>query len=237
MSVPTVSLNEATPDGGDYKRDGDNRIREYKTQNRQVVGVDHKYESSGQDADMGKHNQVSLLEQDGTGVTGAEGKPVLYAKTVSGKAELVFRDEDDDDVQITSDGALVGATAQSIIAIIYPVGALYFTLKNENPGTTLGIGTWVAFGAGKMFVGINAADGDFDTIEETGGAKEVTLSVAEMPAHVHNETYYSNEGAQGFPGSTNAGTTNVYPSDSTGGDGAHNNLPPYIVLYAWKRTV
>ena len=110
MSIPTVVLNEAIPAGGDKVREGDNRIIEYKTQNREVMGVDHKYESSGQDADMGKHDQVSLLEKADIGV-GAEGKPILGAQTVGGKAELVFTDEDNNDIPITSAGSLVALPA------------------------------------------------------------------------------------------------------------------------------
>lgn len=109
MSVPTVSWSESTPAGSDNINAGDNKIRELKTQIREVIDVDHKFDSSGQDADMGKHDQVSLLEKADIG-TGAEGKPILGAQTVSGKAELVFTDEDDNDVQVTSGGKLGAAT-------------------------------------------------------------------------------------------------------------------------------
>ena len=60
--------------------------------------------------------------------------------------------------------ALVGA---------YPVGSIYMNATvATNPGTLLGFGTWVAFGAGKVPVGINSGDSDFDTVEETGGSKD-----------------------------------------------------------------
>lgn len=106
MTVPTTSWDETSPAGSQDISLGDNRIRELKTQIREVVDVDHKFDSSGQDADMGKHNKVSFLEAADIG-TGATGKPILGAQTVSGKAELVFTDEDDNDVQITSAGKLV----------------------------------------------------------------------------------------------------------------------------------
>jgi len=106
MSVPTVSWDETSPAGSQAISLGDNRIRELKTQIREVVDVDHKFDSSGQDADMGKHNQISFLEQADIG-TGAEGKPILGAQTVGGKAELVFTDEDDNDIQITSAGYIL----------------------------------------------------------------------------------------------------------------------------------
>lgn len=103
MTVPTVALDETKPAGSRSIKLGDNDIREFKTQVREVMDIDHKFDSSGQDADMGKHDQVSLLEKADIG-TGAEGKPILGAQTINGKAELVFTDEDDNDIQVTSAG-------------------------------------------------------------------------------------------------------------------------------------
>lgn len=109
MSIPVVSLDETAPAGSESLNQGDNRIREYKTQNRQVLDVDHNYPTSGQSADAGKHKKVSLLEQADLG-TGAEGKPILGAQTIGGKAELVFTDEDNNDIQLTNAGKINGAS-------------------------------------------------------------------------------------------------------------------------------
>lgn len=105
MSVPTTALDENTPNNGTIINQGDDAIRTHKKQVREIVGADHKYESSGQDADMGKHNKVSFLEQADLG-TGADGKPILGAQITSGKAELVFTDEDNNDIQITTLGKI-----------------------------------------------------------------------------------------------------------------------------------
>ena len=105
MSTPTVSWSEATPIGTDYIRVGDDRIRELKTQIREIITVDHKMDSSGQAATWGHHEQVTLIEAADIG-TGAVGVPILGAQTAGGKAELVFTDEDDKDVQLTSAGKL-----------------------------------------------------------------------------------------------------------------------------------
>ena len=51
MTIPTVSISETTPAGSEALNLGDNRIREYKTQNREILEVNHVYPSSGQDAD------------------------------------------------------------------------------------------------------------------------------------------------------------------------------------------
>jgi len=104
-NVPTVSLDETSPAGSQAISLGDNRIREFKTQVREIMEIDHKYESSGQDADMGKHKQCTFIEAADIG-TGAEGLPILGGQTAGGKAELTFTDEDDNDIQITKAGAL-----------------------------------------------------------------------------------------------------------------------------------
>ena len=248
MSIPTVSLDETTPAGSEYIRDGDNRIREYKTQNREIMEVDHKYESSGQDADMGKHSQVSLIEAADIG-TGAEGLPILGAQTADGKAELCFTDEDDNDVQMTKSGHINYEEVQNvsdeakaaIIAWLYPVGSIYISTLSTNPGTLLGTGTWAAFGAGKVLVGLNAADSDFNEAEETGGAKTHTLTSDEVPAttvDIVGRESGSSGSACVAAHTVNDGTPHTIEDAGTvqGGAGAHNNLQPYIVVYMWKRT-
>jgi hypothetical protein len=65
------------------------------------------------------------------------------------------------------------AAFTDIANFIYPVGSIYVNATNNtNPGTLLGFGTWVAFGAGRVPVGFNASDPLFDSAEETGGSKD-----------------------------------------------------------------
>jgi len=236
MPIPTVPLNEAYPAGAHYIRDGDDRIREYKIQNRQILEIDHIYPSSGQDDDCGKHKQLTLIEQADIG-SGSEGYAALGAQTVDGKPELVYTDEDDNDVQITKDGA-INLSAEdlkaSLLNIFMPVGFIYISTVSTNPGTYLG-GTWTAFGTGRVLVGYNAADGDFNEVEKTGGAKTHTLTTDQMPAHTH--TVPITRSGNYSSGGTSSGTTSAATTtSSTGGGSAHNNLQPYIVVYMWKRT-
>jgi len=128
---------------------------------------------------------------------------------------------------------------QQVLQTIYPVGSIYINATNPtNAGTLLGFGTWAAFGTGRVPIGIDASDTDFDTAEETGGSKTHTLTTAEMPAHTHTITVYNESGSpDGFVGGDSSDEAIGTPStNSTGGGGAHNNLQPYIVVYMWKRT-
>ena len=105
-------------------------------------------------------------------------------------------------------------------------------------------GTWAAWGAGRVPVGVNTSDSDFSTVQKTGGEKTHTLSTNEIPSHSHTIRSGWSENSPGndayryqFWGKNdlswkggNLGT------GSTGGGGAHNNLQPYITVYMWRRT-
>ena len=126
----------------------------------------------------------------------------------------------------------------------YPVGSIFTTVTvyADSAAVVAVIGgtTWVAFGAGKVLVGLDSGDTDFDTVEETGGAKTDahTLTIAEMPAHTHDygkSTTSENMSIHDISGLRGAATT---ATSSTGGGGAHTHdiVQPYIVVYMWKRT-
>jgi hypothetical protein len=124
----------------------------------------------------------------------------------------------------------------------FPVGSVFIAVVSTNPATLLGYGTWAAFAAGRMLVGLDAGQTEFDTVEETGGAKTHTLTVTEMPAHTH--VISSQTATTGAATSYEHGTLDTSSAEaevtevtgSTGGGAAHNNLPPYVVVYMWKRT-
>lgn len=262
MSVPTTSWDENSPAGSDAINLGDNKIREMKTQIREVIDVDHDFPSSGSAADVGQHKKVTLQEQADLG-TGAVNATILGSQTVSGKGELVYTDEDNNDIQITKSGVLKPSTSTvladwaAIMNLVYPVGIVVTFGVSTNPATLLGVGTWTAI-EGKVIVG-KASAGTFNTLDATGGAETVTLDATMMPAHRHRATSQTSttvsDNCDGFksgnPGvgfgspqfSPNQSVT-WYDTDAqgnqllenTGGGGAHNNLQPYIVKYVWQRT-
>lgn len=135
---------------------------------------------------------------------------------------------------------------QLILPYVYPVGSIYINATDAtNPGTLFGFGTWVAWGKGRVPVGFDSTQTEFDTAEETGGEKTHVLTTAEMPAHTHmpdvrfnsNSTHtHSGVGGVAEGANPSAGTASPQATTSTGGDGAHNNLQPYITAYLWKRT-
>jgi hypothetical protein len=119
----------------------------------------------------------------------------------------------------------------------------------------LGFGTWVAFGAGRVPVGLDAGNAAFDTAEETGGSADTivvshthTATVTD-PGHAHGgvpnisrdrfDSGPFDYNAIWFSTTTNTAgaTTGISVSNSTtGSSGTNANYQPYITVYMWKRT-
>lgn len=93
-----------------------------------------------------------------------------------------FEVSEDWDVKVY--GKLLKDYISSIAGSVYPVGSIYMSVTNTNPSAYFG-GTWVAWGSGRVPVGVNASDTNFSTVEKTGGASTVTLTTAQMPGHSH----------------------------------------------------
>lgn len=159
---------------------------------------------------------------------------------------------------LTTEHDRLGVHTTSAIATIgaalYPVGSIYTQAAvSTNPATLLGFGTWVAFGAGRVMVGVSASDSEFDTLGETGGAKTVAhthdLSSAGWAQHapIGNNMYdarisvpnYTTNHLQSYSGS--AFNQAASPDYAVALDGATDSsspsvLQPYITVYMWRRT-
>lgn len=131
-----------------------------------------------------------------------------------------------------------------IVDMIYPVGSIFMSIVNTNPQTYLG-GTWVAWGTGRVPVGVDTNQSSFNSVEKTGGENSHTLTINEMPSHAHYTSNYHGGGKTQNNATTNAGVHgdqnywnfyNAGLSNYVGSGWAHNNLQPYITCYMWKRT-
>ena len=140
----------------------------------------------------------------------------------------------------------------SIKSAMYPVGSVYITYNNVNPGTFLG-GTWVQFGQGRTLIGQGTGnDGSTSmsfTANSTGGEYKHKLTVDEIPNHKHavyiqnttsNPQVNAPKWTVALPNSWKqyASDTKLFgPSTgNVGGDASHNNIQPYITVHFWKRT-
>lgn len=119
---------------------------------------------------------------------------------------------------------------------IYPIGAVYISASETDPKTLFG-GTWMRIKDRFLL-----AAGDTFAAGKTGGEASHTLTVAEMPAHGHSLFYDYSSGTQtfGYQFSSKGERSVVKESSSgigeSGGGGAHNNMPPYLAVYVWRRT-
>lgn len=83
---------------------------------------------------------------------------------------------------------------------------------------------------GKVVVGLNSSDTDFDTLGETGGEKTHVLTTSEMPSHAHTFQFDQTSGSLTEVVKTGAQGSYGKATSSVGGGQAHNNLQPYMVL-------
>ena len=187
------------------------------------------------------------------GVLHAEGAPL----PASGKADIYDGFGNKSALQVGRDGNGVEVTgelgpnfAAAIADVIYPVGSLFFSKDNNNPGSRMTGTSWLRVAEGQFIAGAGTGtdkNGTSHTVtvgEDTStGEYNHTLTVSELPAHTHpiknsskvgtndNINYYGDHGAdRGYPQSTD-----LLP-DNTGGDQSHNNLPPAFGMYVWERT-
>lgn len=134
---------------------------------------------------------------------------------------------------------------QSFFNLIYPVGSIYMSVNPTNPSELFPLTAWAEWGKGRVPVGVDTSQTEFNKAEKTGGSKAVTLTVDQMPRHTHNvpkpEWYgVTSEPDTGFgllrTKNPNKDGSDGFVSASAGGGKAHSNLQPYITCYMWVRT-
>ena len=119
----------------------------------------------------------------------------------------------------------------------YNVGDIYITTLSSSPSDIWSGTTWEQL----QNVFLYASGGSY-SVGDTGGEETHTLTIDEMPSHNHRQQTpnWIQRGTDGSPkgvGDDRCGfQSDAYYTESTGGSGAHNNMPPYLVVNMWKRT-
>jgi len=142
-------------------------------------------------------------------------------------------------LQVKAGGITVAMLATAVFQAIYPVGSIYCNnAVSTNPATLFGFGTWVAIG-GKVLVGLDGTT-EFATLNQTGGAKTITLTAAQsgLPAHTHTIKGYAGAAGNGAYGGiqTEMYTITSEANAAAAASEAHSNLQPYQTVYMWYRS-
>lgn len=144
------------------------------------------------------------------------------------------------------------AETNFVLDNVYPIGSIYMNVNSTNPGTLFG-GTWEQI-QGKFLLGMSSSY----PAGSQGGEASHTLTTEEMPSHRHNPAnqagYYgfitnSQKAFEVGDMGVQSGSGRYYPysttafdisrnslTGTTGGGKSHNNMPPYLSIYIWKRT-
>ena len=153
-----------------------------------------------------------------------------------------------------------GPTMSEILDVVYPVGSIYISMNLTTTSQVEALfgGTWVKFADGKTLIGVDSTDTDFNASNMTGGEKTHQLTVNELP-NIHGEVAIRGyeDSAMSAGTSTASGvfsftsewssayvfnhTPGLLPAKSgitldVGSNQAHNNLPPYVTVYMYRRT-
>ena len=123
---------------------------------------------------------------------------------------------------------------KTVFDMVYPVGSVYVSVNSTSPATLFG-GTWVQI-KDKFLL----SAGDTYKAGATGGEATHVLTVDEMPRHNHSIDNLNASGSTTPYMTVQAQEKKGYGGNVqtffTGGGQAHNNMPPYIVVYIWQRT-
>ncbi|MGL5582278.1 MAG: phage baseplate protein [Cetobacterium sp.] len=177
-------------------------------------------------------------------------EPRIYNDARYLQVEKNFEDIADKDKAITNlftdfakNEEAIKVIQAALLPLVYPVGSLYFQSENNtNPRDLLGFGVWSEFGSGRVIIGSGSLNDGVTartfTNKEVGGFFNHTLTVHEMPSH--NHTYTQLQIAGPSPDTKHGGLIAQYgyagyATDYTGGNGAHNNMQPYVTVNVWKR--
>lgn len=201
--------------------------------NHQPIKFDSGNGAGAVDSVNGQTGVVTVGE---AGVVEEESEATQYMQ--------VFVDESQDYEPIVNANQLNGKTWAEMLLEIYPVGSIYMSVNSVSPAYLFG-GTWEHL-KDRFLLGA----GDTYSNGETGGTADETLKTTQIPNHSHKIARGSTAaGSNTFPVNSisilqEACQTLSAPekryislsgTNATEGGGSHNNMPPYLVVYMWKR--
>ena len=143
-----------------------------------------------------------------------------------------------------------GTFQQTLVDTMWPVGSIFISTISVNPETYMTGTSWVAYSQGRVLVGVGTGTDNRSVSETfnmggTGGEYSHVLEEPEMPVHDHGYSYqYFSD--NNHPDKPLWGKTYDCPdwkkreqkndkTDTAGGSQPHENMPPYIVVYMWRR--
>ena len=128
-----------------------------------------------------------------------------------------------------------------------PVGFVVTLGVSTNPNTLYGFGTWTAI-TGKVIIGRDSGQTEFDSLNETGGAKTHSHALSDsgwaLLAPVGNSQHayridvasWTSNHRQDVSSAANEAITRAHGIGLRGSTNTGDGLPPYIVKYVWERT-
>ncbi|QFP93504.1 tail fiber protein [Edwardsiella phage vB_EtaM_ET-ABTNL-9] len=122
---------------------------------------------------------------------------------------------------------------------VFKVGAVYTSVRPDDPAEVFGYGTWERFAEGKTLVGVSTSISNSvpEWVKRAGseyGEYDHKITKDEMPTHSHGVGGYG--GTSGGGGAAAGNDISViFNTRPEGGDKPHNNVQPSIVVYFWKR--
>lgn len=137
--------------------------------------------------------------------------------------------------------AVVGS-ASGLIDLFYPVGSIYMSASLDTPAKVMAAfgGTWVAWGSGRVPVGVDTTQTEFNTVGKTGGGKNGSIDLSNEIRYAGVYSFMGGPGAYSDK-SIVAYQPNPYPEGGVGpftplANVSHTTLQPYITCYMYKRT-
>ncbi len=205
MTIPNVLWDETAPPDTQSAGLGDDRIREMKVQVREVVDVDHQFNSSGQDAENGMHTIIRFLLEAGTPITDSD-HIQLYERDVGGVTELFLKDTAGNEIQITDGGGLgdvVTLTGVQTITGVKTFEADPTLLKSNLVATPYAIGTVTTVNGSANVVGAATLWDTDDNIKVgqaffvAGDDRYYTIQTITDDTHLVLTVVYAGTGAAG----------------------------------------